>query len=138
MTNAALALAVVSNLSALAPRLAEPAASTAIAITMIWAMTLINCRGVRTAGGVQVLTTLLKMLPLIGAILIGAWALAGERAALPAVDAPPLSFTALSTAATFTLFAMLGFESAMVADGRVEGADRTVPRVTLVGTALTG
>lgn len=138
VTNAALALAVVSNLSILAPGLAEPAASTAIAITMIWAMTLINCRGVRTAGGVQVLTTVLKVLPLLGAILIGAWVLAGDRAALPPVDAAPISFTALSTAAAFTLFAMLGFESAMVADGRVEAPERTVPRVTLAGTALTG
>lgn len=138
VTNAALALAVVSNLSILAPALAEPAASTGIAIAMIWAMTLINCRGVRTAGGVQLLTTLLKLLPLLAAILVGAWVLAEGRAALPPLDAPPPSFAALSTAATFTLFAMLGFESAMVADGRVEGAEHTVPRATLVGTALTG
>lgn len=138
VTNAALALAAVSNLSIIAPGLAAPTASTGAAVAMIWVATLINCRGVRTAGGVQVLTTVLKLLPLLGAILVGGWLLAGQRADLPALEAAPISFEALSTAAAFTLFAMLGFESAMVADQRVEDAQRAVPRITLAGTALTG
>jgi len=41
-------------------------------------------------------------------------------------------------AATLTLFALLGFESALVAGDRIENPERTIPRATLLGTAITG
>ena len=138
VTNAALAIAVVRNLSVLSPALGSPGLGAAVAIGVVWLFTLVNCRGVRTAGGVQVLTTLLKLIPLAGAIAIGGWLLgSGGAAAVPA-SAAPVSAANIGSAATFALFAMLGFESAMAAGDRIENAARVVPRATLIGTAITG
>src|ERR1044072_3344992 len=69
VTNATLAVAAVSNLSLIFPRLASTPGLPAIAaIVPIWLFTFVNCLGVRCAGGVQLVTTLLKSVPLAGAI----------------------------------------------------------------------
>ncbi|HTU09363.1 MAG TPA: amino acid permease [Allosphingosinicella sp.] len=138
VTNATLAVAVVRNLAFLDPGLADPALGASIAIGVVWLFTIVNCLGVRTAGSVQVLTVLLKLLPLAGAILIAFWLLGTGEAALPPHDSVPIDLAGINAAGTFTLFAMLGFESAMAAGERVENADRNVPRATIYGTAITG
>lgn len=138
VTNATLAVAVIRNLSIIWPRLAAPGFAASVAIGVIWLFTLVNCRGVRTAGGVQLLTVALKLIPLAGAILAGFW-LVGTGAAAPAPHGtPPVTAADINAAATLTLFAMLGFESAMAAGDRVENARRNVPRATFIGTAITG
>lgn len=138
VTNATLAVAVVRNLSILWPAIASPGIGASLAIGVIWLFTLVNCRGVRVAGRVQMATTLLKIVPLAGAILIGAWLLGGGSAEpLPEVSSS-VSLAGINAAATLTLFAMLGFESAMVAGERVERPEWTIPRATLIGTAVTG
>ena len=138
VTNAVLAVAVVRNLSIVWPGLAQPAIALPVAVGTIWLFTLTNCRGVRTAGGVQIVTTMLKLLPLAGAIGVGAWLVGSGTAAPAAYDAPPITGAEISAAATLTLFAMLGFESAMVAGERVENPHSIIPRATLIGVAITG
>jgi len=138
VTNATLAVAVVRNLSVLSPGLGAPGLGAAVAIGVIWLLTVVNCLGVRTAGGVQVLTTALKLIPLAGAIFLGAW-LIGANGAAAVPEAPtPISPANINAAATFALFAMLGFESAMAAGDRIEDPARIVPRATFIGTAITG
>ncbi|MEA3043055.1 MAG: basic amino acid/polyamine antiporter, family [Sphingomonadales bacterium] len=138
VTNATLAVAVVRNLSVLRPELGAPGLGASVAIGVIWLFTIVNCLGVRTAGGVQVVTTFLKLIPLAGAILVGAWLVgAGGAAAVPTAP-EPISLAGINAAATFALFAMLGFESAMAAGDRIENPERVVPRATFIGTALTG
>ena len=119
VTNATLAIAVVRNLAFVMPALTAPGLGAAVAIGVIWLFTLVNCLGVRTAGGVQVLTTLIKLVPLAGAILIAFWALGTGREALVPYDSQPVSLAGINSAVTFALFAMLGFESAMAAGDRI-------------------
>jgi len=138
VANATLAIAAVSNLSIIWPGLAGPGVPAAAAIGLLWLFTLVNCLGVRTAGEVQVLTTLLKLLPLGGAIFVGGWLFATGSGTLAAHDSVPISVTGVGTAATFALFAMLGFESAAAAGDRVENAERTVPRATVIGALIAG
>lgn len=138
VANATLAIAAVSNLSIIWPGLAGPGVPAAAAIGLLWLFTLVNCLGVRTAGEVQVLTTLLKLLPLGGAIFVGGWLFATGSGTVAAHDSVPISATSVGAAATFTLFAMLGFESAMAAGDRIENAERTVPRATLIGVLIAG
>lgn len=142
VANGTLAVAAVSNLSVLFPGLATvPGAAVITAVVPIWLFTLINCLGVHHAGRVQSIATLLKLVPLAGAILIGAWLVLSD-AALPAGMAPqpiaPVTPAGVATAATLTLFAMLGFESALAVGDRVKDPGRTVPRATLTGLAITG
>ena len=88
VTNAVLAVGDRPQpLGRLRPAWPRPGVGAAVAIATIWAVTLLNCLGVRTAGGVQLVTTLLKLLPLIGVILAGFWLLGSGQAALPAADA---------------------------------------------------
>jgi APA family basic amino acid/polyamine antiporter len=139
VANATLAVAAVSNLSILFPSLAStPGLPAVAAVVPIWLLTLVNCLGVRRAGGVQSLTTILKLVPLAGAIGIGAWLLLSGKVSPSPAAAQPVTAVGIRTAATLTLFALLGFESALVAGDRIENPRRTVPLATLFGTALTG
>ncbi|OHD08161.1 MAG: hypothetical protein A3E77_05430 [Sphingopyxis sp. RIFCSPHIGHO2_12_FULL_65_19] len=137
---ATLAVAAISNLSILVPWLGETGAASAwIAIGCIWFFTLVNLFGVRRAGGAQLLTLGLKLIPVIGAVLVGAWALGTGAAPPPTMAATdPVSLSGVSAAATLTLFALLGFESACVVSDRVKDPERTIPRATIIAAAATG
>ncbi|MCW0199376.1 APC family permease [Sphingopyxis sp.] len=137
---ATLAVAAISNMSILLPWLGEKGAAPAwIAIGCIWFFTLVNLGGVRRAGGAQMLTLALKLIPVVGAVFVGAWAL-GSGAAPPPTMAgtEPLSLSGVSGAATLTLFALLGFESACVVSDRVADPERTIPRATVIAAAAVG
>ncbi|HEV2867451.1 MAG TPA: amino acid permease, partial [Allosphingosinicella sp.] len=138
VTNAALALAVVANVSVLWPGAAASLVAPAIAVALIWLLVGVNLLGVRAAGDTQLVTTLLKLIPLFGAIAVAAWALSSGRLSLPPPGSVPIGLGAINAAATLTLFPMLGFESAMAAGERVEDPRRTIPRATLLGTAIVG
>jgi APA family basic amino acid/polyamine antiporter len=136
--NATLAVAVVQNLAYIWPGLAAPGIAAPAALGILWLFTLVNCLGVREAGQVQVLTTLLKLLPLAGVILVALWLLArGQAAPLP-YHAVPIDPASINTAATTALFAMLSFETAMAVGDRVEDPERNVPLATMIGTLLAG
>jgi APA family basic amino acid/polyamine antiporter len=135
---ATIAIAAVSNFSIVWPGLAATGVPAAAAICVLWFLTLVNCLGVRAAGGVQVVTTLLKLVPLAGAILVAFWLIGSGTGTVAAYDSVPISAPGIGGAATLALFAMLGFEAAMVAGDRAENPERTVPRATLIGVLITG
>lgn len=137
ITNAAIAIGVVGYLGKVLPGLeAVPAAVQAL--VLLWAFVLVNLLGVRTGGRVQVVTTVIKLMPMAVIMLLGAWLLATEPATyVQAPPATPLSLEALMAASTVALFAMLGIESAAVPAGRVRDPERTIPRATMAGTLLT-
>jgi APA family basic amino acid/polyamine antiporter len=136
--NATLAVAVVQNLAFIWPGLGAPGIAAPSALAILWLFTFVNCLGVREAGKVQVLTALLKLLPLAGVILIALWLVArGAASPLPFASVP-IEAGSINAAATLTLFAMLSFESAMAVGDRVENPERNVPRATMIGTLLAG
>ena len=135
---AAIAIAAVSYLSSLAPAAFEaPGAAALAASGLVILFALIACSGARAAGGVQIVTSVLKLLPLIAAIVLAVIVIgAGHE---PAQLAPtPLTLGGVSSAAALTLWAMLGFESASVPAERVRDPARTIPRATLIGTLIVG
>jgi APA family basic amino acid/polyamine antiporter len=137
VTNAALAVGVSGYLVAVVPDLAvfPPAA---LAVGMVWLFVGINLLGTRTGGGVQVVTTALKLAPLALVMALGLWVLLTEPAAYAAnLPTTPVSLQATLAASTIALFAMLGLESAAIPAGKVRDPERTIPRATLVGTLLT-
>jgi len=134
-----IAVAAVSYLSAMIPALsAVPFGPALAAVAVLWLFTLVNLRGVRAAGQVQVITLLLKIVPLLVVLVLAAMALAGGSASLPPFDMAQLQGLQLNAAATLTLWALLGFECASVAAARVRNPAVNVPRATMWGTALTG
>lgn len=137
---ATLAVAAISNLSILAPSLGNAGAAPAmIAIGFIWLFTLVNLMGVRRAGGAQLLTLGLKLIPVVGAVVVALWLYGTGDAPTPTMaGTQPISLDNIGSAATLTLFALLGFESACVVGDRVRDPERTIPRATVIAAAATG
>jgi APA family basic amino acid/polyamine antiporter len=134
--NAALAIAFVAYLDPFIPDVvASPVAAAALAIALVWVLTIVNIRSVREAGRVQVVTTAIKILPLV---IIGIVGLVrfdpvhfGVPAAMPASPGGPLL-----AVTTLTLFAFLGLECGTVPADVVKDPARTIPRATIIGTLV--
>src|SRR5262249_3494576 len=100
-----------------------------------WALTGVNIIGVRTAAQVQLVTTILKLLPLAVIGIAGIFHFDPSHFAI--APSRPLAFAGrVSQAATLTLWAFLGLECATIAAGSTRDPVRIVPRATLVGTLL--
>lgn len=133
---AAIAIAFAGYAGSVLPALsATPLAASLTAVAAIWACSAINLAGIGAAGVAQVLTTVLKGVPLL---LVG---LAGfafiDWQALPPVNprGEPLLAVATATGA-LALWSLVGLESAGIVAGAVRDPVRNVPRATLIGTAL--
>lgn len=136
--NGAVAVAVVSSLALIFPRIGTtPGLPALLTVVCVWLLTLVNIRGVRLAGRVQAVTTVLKLMPLVLLIALALWLMLRgvPRVAMPPV---PLSAGATATAVGLTFWGFLGLESATVPADKVEDAARVVPRATMVGVVLTG
>ena len=142
VTNAAIAIGVVGYMSPFAPQFfARPTVGPIIAIALVILMTSIAVRGARAAGAIQIVTTILKLLPLVAVILVLFIVLgSGDSSAATTINvAPtPLAMPAIAGAAALALWPMQGFESGSVPAGRVIDPARTIPRAILAGTALVG
>jgi len=136
LTNAALATGVVGYLTVVVPGLAE-VPSMAFALALVWLFVLVNLLGVRTGGVVQIVTTALKLLPMLAIAALGGWVLLsspGSYVAHPPTT--PVSFGGVMAASTIALFAMLGIESASIPAERVDDPGRTIPRATMAGAVV--
>ena len=134
-----IAVAAVSYLSSFVPAIsAAPFLPAFCAVGLLWAMTLVNLRGVHAAGNVQIVTVALKIVPLIVVIVLAAGVLAAGHAEMPPFEPGAISVASLGGAAALTLWALLGFECASLAAARVRDPEVNVPRATLIGTGLTG
>lgn len=134
-SNAALAIAFVGYLDPFIPAIVRhPARAAALAIVLIWGLTLVNIRGVKGAGRVQIVTTALKVLPLAAVGIAGLILFDGAR--LAPASGVGLTHGVMATA-TLTLWAFLGLESGTVPADETDDAARTIPRATVLGTVLT-
>ena len=142
VTNAAIAIGLVSYMSPFAPEFfARPSVGPAIAIGFVILMTGIAIRGVRASGAVQITTTVLKILPLAAVIVTLFIILGGNgnSAATTAHVAPTaVALPAIAGAAALALWPIQGFESGSVPASRVIDPGRTIPRAILIGTFFVG
>lgn len=144
--NAAIAIAFVGYTTVVWPwgdLAASPLAMGLLAVGAIWLLTFVNVLGVREGGRVQVVTTILKFVPLALIGVIGLFSLnAGHFTpfleATGTAGRQTLSFLEGITAAIgLTLWAFIGLESATVPAEEVRDPRRTIPRATYLGTAVT-
>lgn len=140
VSNAAIAIAAVSYLSVFMPAIAKtPGLAALLTVAVVWAATAINCAGARSAGWIQLVTTILKLIPLIA---VAGLAFSVLHAKGPAAIAPfepsALSGGSITAAAALTLWALLGVETATIPADKVKDPARTIPRATLAGTAFAG
>ncbi len=139
VTNATIAVGIVGYLTVFVPALSHSAFLPPVtALSLLWLFVLVNVTGARAVGWVQITTTALKLVPLLGVIILGVWVLFTNPSAYTQHLPPnPPSVGAISSVSTLALFAMLGIECAMIPAGRVRDPARTIPRATLIGTIVT-
>ncbi len=136
-TNAAIAVSFVGAMSLFIPILGTNAiAAVSTAIFSIWILTWINTLGVRAGGKVQLITTVLKLAPLL-LIAFGGLFFIHLDYFIPFNISGTSSFQAITATAAMTLFAFLGVESATIPAGSVENPEKTIPKATMIGTIIT-
>lgn len=135
-TNAALAVAFVSYCTVFVPLLGTlPAAGAVAAVGTLWLLTGVSVLGVREAGRVQLVTTVLKLLPLVFIALFGFFSFNPQHfEPFNPTEQSPVG--AVIATVTLTLWAFLGLESGTVPAADVKDPSRTIPRATLLGTLL--
>ena len=134
--NVSIATAGVSYLSPLFPWIAEkPGASAFMTLLLLWLLTFVNWYGIKASGWVQGVTTVLKILPLLAVGALGLTSLHSSSAM--STLSIPLSVSGVTAAATLTLWALLGLESATIPADKVANPARTIPIATLLGTIIT-
>lgn len=138
--NAGLAIGAVSYLSALVPAIGKvPGLHALVTLVLVWTLVALNCRGTRLAGGLQLVTTGLKLLPLAAVLVLAGlvWKQKGAQSLTP-FHPQDLNLAAMGAAGALTLWGLLGLESATIPSDKVDNPTRTIPRATLIGTAFTG
>lgn len=134
--NAAIAVAGVGYLSVFIPELRENyTLSAAAAIASIWIFTLINTRSIRSVGKVQLITTIIKVLPLIFMGTIGFFYFNIDHFT-PLNLSDKSNFSAITATAALTLWAFLGLESATVPSDKVKNPTKTIPLATIAGSSI--
>jgi basic amino acid/polyamine antiporter, APA family len=139
VTNATIAVGVVGYMTVFLPWMNyKPWLPPVVALSLIWFFVLLNMRGARAVGWTQIMTTALKLMPMIGVVCLGLWVLLTHPSAYTEHVPPnPVSFADLSGASTLALYAMLGIECATIPACRVADPERTIPRATVIGTIVT-
>jgi len=131
--NAAIAVAAVTYTSFFIPELqASPLAGLIAALTLLWSLTLLNIRGVREAGIFQLVTTVLKLLPLLAVGLAAFFVFDAQSFEPFNLSSEPL-VTSVTATAALTLWAFLGLESATIPADTVKTPEKTIPRATMIG-----
>lgn len=136
--NAAIAVAFAGSLGSVWPAATTtPWRSALCALAALWICTAISLSGIREVGYTAIVTTLLKLVPLIVFGLLGlGWVHASAFHPFNASGLPLVNVA--SSVAALTLWAFLGLETATVPTGVVRDPQRTVPRATMIGIIIAG
>ena len=136
ISNAAIAIAIIGALSFFFPILkTNSLLAVSIGLSMIWFFTWINSNGIRSSGKIQVISTVLKILPLLYVIIFGVFFFSIDN--FPKFNLTgETDFTTFSLVAALTLYAFLGIESASIPAENIKNPSKTVPKATMLGTII--
>ena len=134
-TNAAITVAMLSYLTVFIPALSDSVVlSITIGLGTIWFLSWINTRGIQSAGRIQLVTTILKVLPLFLISVIGIFYV--DLSNLGSFNISGKSnLLAITETATLTLFAFLGLECATIPAEDIQKGN-TISKATVLGTYL--
>ncbi len=136
-TNATIAVALVGALSVFIPVLeVSRIAAVFTALGAVWLLTWVNTLGVKEGGQVQLVTTLLKLIPLT-LVAFGGLFFINIDNFFPFNLSGVSDFAAITATAAMTIFAFQGVECATIPAGNVENPEVTIPKATMIGTIIT-
>ncbi|MEU6421920.1 amino acid permease [Streptomyces spiralis] len=133
VSNAALAVAAVGYLDVLVPVNDHRWSACLAALVLQWLPALANFAGTRYVGAVQLVSTVLKFVPLL-LVAVGGLFFFDPHNLGPFNAGGGSAVGAVSASAAILLFSYLGVESAAVSAGEVKDPRRNVGRATVIGT----
>ncbi|MCL3818336.1 APC family permease [Aeromicrobium wangtongii] len=131
--NAAIAVGWVFYVEHFVNKGGHTGVSILIALACLWIPAALNLTGVRTVGEFQVVTTVLKFIPLLFLATVGLFFVQAGNFT-PWNTSGDSSVSAIGGAMAICLFTYLGVETAAVAAARVRDPRRNIPRATVLGT----
>ena len=129
-------VAVAGALGHIYPAVQSGPGLIAVALAAIGVLVAVNMRGARSAGVLQVITTLIKLAPLMIVMFLVLGRFGGSQPVEP-LAAAPVAFTGILSAAALILFSLTGFEAAVMTANVTRNSTTTVPRATIIGTGFT-
>jgi APA family basic amino acid/polyamine antiporter len=131
-----IAIAFVGYLGVFVPQVTESRLlSLLCALALVWTIVALNIRSLESSSRFQLVSTLIKILPLLFMIVLGFSFM--EPANLPEVnptDLHPLAL--LATVTTLVMWSFVGIETATVPADNMDEPDKTIPPV-LIAAVLT-
>ena len=132
-TNAAIAVSLVSAMSTFFPILAQDASiALATGLVFLWLLTWVNTLGVIASGRVQLMTTILKIVPLV-LVAFGGLLLLDPQNLLPFNMSGTSNWQAITATTTLTFFAFLGIECATIPSSSVDNPGQNISKATMFG-----
>lgn len=136
-TNATISIATIGYLGVFFPILQENLLlAILVGLAIVWSLVWLNTRGIKEAGIFQLITTILKVAPLIAIGIFGLFFVQWQNFS-PFNTGFVGNFEAITACAALTLFSFLGVESATIPAEEVENAEKVVSKATLFGFILT-
>lgn len=139
--NASMALMLPGYLSVFFPSIMTSQYSTWISffieISFIWLIIGINLCGIQAVGRMQLISTFLKVVPLLLIGIVGLFYIEWKNITNNVVPADSTAFDSLLGAMTVTLWAFVGFESSTIPSDDATST-KTIGRATLIGTLFAG
>ena len=132
--NAAIIVAITSYASAVIPILNNPMISIIFSSSILWIFTLINIAGVKKAGRIQSFVTVFKI-GFFALFIIVAFLNFDKSNILPLYPQGK-GLSTIPLAATSTLWAFVGLESATVAAGELKDPEKNVRKSTIYGIII--
>ncbi|BBC32014.1 Transporter [Streptomyces graminofaciens] len=130
---AALAVGVVGYVDVLIPLGDSKAVLALVALAALWLPAAANFAGTRYVGAVQIVSTVLKFVPLLLVATIGLFFIDTDN--YGAFNSSGESVPgAIAASAALLLYSFLGVESAAVSAGEVRDPERNVGRASVLGT----
>lgn len=133
--NAAIITAFMLYFTYFVPGAATPVSAFLITSGVLWFFTIINILGVKGAGRVSIVTTVLKVSALVVFVIIAAMHF--NPAMLNTVSSAHVSgMSTLPAAIAIALWAFVGIESATVPAGEIKNPQRNIRKSTIYGTLI--
>jgi APA family basic amino acid/polyamine antiporter len=133
---AAVSVAAAGALGHVFPSVASGPGLIVVALGSIAILFIVNLGGARSAGALQVVATLIKVVPLFAVVVFVAIRI-GSGHSLEHLAPTPLGISAITIAGALMLFSLTGFEAAVVTANVTRDSTSTVPMATIAGTGFT-
>jgi APA family basic amino acid/polyamine antiporter len=130
--NAAVSNLLVDTLAAEMPKLGDPVPRTVILAVLYSFFVVVNVRSTRHGMRLSALLCIVKILPLVALVAVGAFAIHGAN--LHWVGTP--SAAKIGESCVLVFFAFMGTEGALTVSGEVIRPARTVPRAIVLALTL--